>query len=285
MTELERPQEPDSAEHAPVALVTGGGAGIGEAVSTRLAAHGYRVLVVDIDLDAAKKVADAVGGVAFQADVADPAQHPAMAAHAIAQYGRLDLAVLNAGVSSGQAPELPLDVDKYRRTTGVNLDSVVYGIDAVTGPLAESGGAIVVTASLAGLDPTQANPIYAMTKSAVLGYVRAMSVPLAKRGVTINAICPGFVDTAMLGISVRLLRRQGFPLLSVDEVADAVLTVLAGSGTGEAWTLLPGRPPAPFGFPPVPSALLPDGSEAQLKGLLGPRAPKKPGGQTAATTV
>jgi len=262
-------------DQTPVALVTGGGAGIGAAVSTRLAKSGHRVVVVDIDPDAAQRTAEEVSGVAFAADVADPAQHPAMVAFAVEQYGRLDVAVLNAGVPSGQEPDAPLDVDRYRRTIGVNLNSVVYGIDAVTPALAEHGGAIVVTASLAGLDPTQANPIYAMTKSAVIGYVRAMSVPLAKHGITINAICPGFVDTKMLGIAVRLLRRQGFPLLSTDEVADAVLAVLAGPGSGQAWPLLPGRTPEPFGFPPVPTALLPDGSEARLRTFLKPR-PKAP---------
>jgi len=265
-------------DQEPVALVTGGGAGIGAAVCSRLAARGYRIIVADIDEAAANKVADLVGGVAFPADVADPEQHRAMVAHAVERYGWLDVAVLNAGVSSGQTPESALDVDRYRRTTGVNLDSVVFGIDAAVPELARRGGAVVVTASLAALDPTQANPIYAMTKSAVVGYVRAMSVPLAKRGVTVNAICPGFVDTAILGIAARLLRKQGFPLLTPEDVADAVLTVLDGDGTGEAWTVLPGRPPAPFGFPPVPSALLPDGSEARLRSLLGP---KKPAGAAA----
>lgn len=258
--------EPD-----PVALVTGGAGGIGAAICVRLAALGYRVVVVDVDPVAAQEVAVAVGGTPFRADVSDLEQNRAMVAHAEERFGRLDLAVFNAGIRSEQAPGEPLDLEVYRQANGVNVDGVVFGIDAATPALERSGGAVVVTASLAALRPEQANPVYAMGKSAVLGYVRAMSVPLTQRGITINAICPGFTDTAILGISKRLMRKQGFPLLTPDDVADAVQTVLAKAGTGEAWALVAGRPPTRFEFPPIPTTLLPDGTEVELRPFLAPR--------------
>jgi NAD(P)-dependent dehydrogenase (short-subunit alcohol dehydrogenase family) len=254
-----------------VALVTGGAGGIGASVCARLHALGYQVVIVDVNLAAARAVADSVDGTAFEADVRDLEHNRAMVAHAEATYGRLDLVVLNAGIRSEQAPDAPLDLSLYRRAHGVNVDGVVFGIDAATPALARHGGSIVVTASLAGLRPEQANPVYAMGKSAVVGYVRAMSGPLAQRGITINAICPGFTDTAILGISKRLMRKQGFPLLTPDDVADAIATMLAQAGTGEAWSLVSGRPPARFDFPAIPASLRPDGSEIELRPFLAPR--------------
>lgn len=258
----------------PVALVTGGGNGIGAALCARLAATGHRVVVVDVDPDATAKSAQSCGGVAFPADVCDPEQNRAMVAHAFQHFGRLDIAVLNAGVSSDQPPDLPLDLVRYRRVLGVNIDGLAFGIDATVPELVRHGGRILVTASLAGLGPDQANPLYALTKSAAIGYVRAMAASLEQRGVSINALCPGFTDTAILGITRRLLRKQGFPLLTPDDVAAAALTVLQTPGTGQAWTLVAGRPPQPFAFPQMPTTLMPDGTQAQFRPFLG-RAPKK----------
>jgi NAD(P)-dependent dehydrogenase (short-subunit alcohol dehydrogenase family) len=269
-------------QNQPVAIVTGGAAGIGAAVCARLAAEGYRLVVADIDEEAAARVADRIGAIAAAVDVSDPAANRDLVALALDRYGRLDLTVLNAGVSSDQPPDLPLDLDRYRRAIGVNLDGVVFGIDAATVALAERGGAIVVTASLAALRPEQANPIYALGKSAVVGYVRAMAGPLAQRGIRINAICPGFTDTAILGISARLMRKQGFPLLRPDDVAGAVQTILTGTATGEVWSIVAGRPPARFDFPPIPVTLRTDGTAVELRPFLAAR-PAPSGAETRAT--
>jgi NAD(P)-dependent dehydrogenase (short-subunit alcohol dehydrogenase family) len=254
-----------------VALVTGGAGGIGTALCGRLAKLGYTVLVVDVDLEAARRVAQPLGGNAFRADVGDPGDNRAMVGYALERFGRLDVAVLNAGVNSEQPPDVALDVERYRRTNAVNVDGVVFGIDACTPVLARQGGAIVVTASLAALRPEQANPLYAMGKSAVLGYVRAMSVPLARSGITVNALCPGFTDTPILGITKKLMRKQGFPLLTPEDVADAFETVLSDPETGQAWALVAGRPATRFAFPPVPTTLSADGTEVELRPFLGPR--------------
>lgn len=255
-----------------VALVTGGAGGIGTALCTRLAKLGHHVVVVDVDFDKAQQVAESVGGTTFRADVGDPEDNRAMVAHALDRYGRLDLAVLNAGVNSEQSPEPPLHLERYRLTNAVNVDGVVFGIDSCAPALARQGGAIVVTASLAALDPERANPLYALGKAAVVGYVRAMSVPLSRYGITVNALCPSFTDTPILGIAKKLLRKQRFPLLSPEDVADAFETVLTDAGTGEAWALVAGRPVTRFDFLPIPTSLWPDGTEVELRPFLGPRS-------------
>ncbi|WP_433059663.1 SDR family NAD(P)-dependent oxidoreductase [Dactylosporangium sp. CS-033363] len=252
----------------PVALVTGGGGGIGAAVCARLAADGHAVVVADLDLDAAERVAKDVGGTAVCADVADPAGNADMVAWALDLHGSLDLLVLAAGIQSDVPPDPGLDVVRYRRALGVNVDGVVFGVDAALPALARSAGQVVAVASLAALGPEQANPVYALTKAAVVGYVRALSTPLAARGVRINALCPGFTDTPFLGITGRLLRKQKMPLLAPDEVAAAVAGVAAGDGTGEVWALVPGRPAYPYAFAELPASLRSDGTEAALKPFL-----------------
>jgi NAD(P)-dependent dehydrogenase (short-subunit alcohol dehydrogenase family) len=225
-------------------------------------------VVADLDLDAAERVAKEVGGTAVRADVSDPADNADMVARAVDTYGALDLLVLAAGIQSDVPPDPGVDVVRYRRALGVNLDGVVFGVDAALPALERSGGQVVAVASLAALGPEQANPVYALTKTAVVGYVRALSTPLAPRGVRINALCPGFTDTPFLGITGRLLRKQKIPLLSPGEVAAAVETIAAGSGTGEAWALIPGRPAYRHEFPGVPPALRADGTEVVLKPFM-----------------
>jgi NAD(P)-dependent dehydrogenase (short-subunit alcohol dehydrogenase family) len=241
----------------PTALVTGGAGGIGAAICARLAAGGYAVTVADLDLDAAERVAKEVGGTALQCDVAGP---PAF-------DGPLDLVVLAAGIQSDVPPDPGIDRARYRRALAVNVDGVVLGIDAAL-PAMSEGGQIVVIASLAALGPEQANPVYALTKAAVVAYVRAMAAPLAARGVRINALCPGFTDTPFLGITGRLLRKQKIPLLSPEDVALAVDAVTRSDDNGSVWAVVAGRPPWRYEFSDLPGALRADGTEVVLKPFL-----------------
>jgi NAD(P)-dependent dehydrogenase (short-subunit alcohol dehydrogenase family) len=245
-----------------VALITGAAGGIGQAMARRLKQHGYHVVVADLDGDAARRTADEVGGTAMAVDVRDFDANHRMVADVLSVFGRLDLAALHAGVNSGQRGADPLSFELYRRSVAVNMDGVVFGIDAVRPALAVQGGAIVVTASLACLAPEVSNPVYTAAKSAVLGYVRAMAAPLAEQGITINALCPGFVDTAMLGPGRSILVEQGFPLIQPDDVAAALLAVVDGEVTGQAWALVAGQPPTVYEFPPIPQTLTPDGRPA-----------------------
>jgi NAD(P)-dependent dehydrogenase (short-subunit alcohol dehydrogenase family) len=255
-----------------VALVTGGASGIGRAVVRRLAAAGARVVVADLDEAGGAEAAGEAGGTFVATDVSDPDAVQAAVAAAEAAWSGLDLVHLNAGITSGTAALDQLDPERYRRVVAVNLDGVVFGIRSALPALRRrGGGAIVATASLAGLTAYPGDPVYSATKHAVVGLTRTLAEPLAADRVTINCVCPGFADTPLLGRSAGEFRAAGFPLLSADEVAAVVLAAATGGATGQAWVCQPGREPEPFRFRGVPGPRTP-GSEGAL-----PPAPGAPG--------
>ena len=211
------------------ALVTGGALGIGAAIVARLRSEGAEVRVLDLR--------DGF-------DVSDPA--------AWEEVGPVDLACLNAGVLTGTADVAELTAEAYRRVLGTNVDGVVFGVRRLARVL-EPGSAIVVTASLAGLTDMESDPIYALTKHAVVGFVRSAAPQLAARGIRLNMVNPGIVDTAMVAGELRAaIEKAGFPLLRPEEVAEAVLTAARSDETGRAWVVQPGREPVVFRFPGVP---------------------------------
>jgi NAD(P)-dependent dehydrogenase (short-subunit alcohol dehydrogenase family) len=233
------------------ALVTGGGSGIGAASVRRLAAAGARVAVADRDSAAAEELADEVGGIVLVGDVAEPERMAAHVAAAEDAFGRLDVVLLNAGVTAGQSGVEDLDLARYRRIVGVNMDHVVFGLAAAVPALRRAGGGhVVATASLAGLVPMPGDALYTMTKHAVVGYVRAAAPVLVADGIRVNAVCPGFADTPLIA---RARPQFGdFPLLTAEDVADAIEAVLDRGQPGECWFVQPGREPAPYGFRGVP---------------------------------
>jgi NAD(P)-dependent dehydrogenase (short-subunit alcohol dehydrogenase family) len=166
---------------------------------------------------------------------------------------------LNAGISGGEVAIGDLTDEHYRRVLGVNLDGVVFGVRA-TLPLlrAAEQGAIVVTSSMAGLSPYAPDPVYTITKQAVVGLVRCLSPELALDHITINAVCPGLVDTPMMAAARDLFVAAGLPLLDPAEVAAVVVDLMAGTETGQAIAVLPGERPRPWTFsgPPVLGAEL-----------------------------
>lgn len=235
-----------------VALVTGAASGIGAAVVDRLAERGARLALVDVDAHAVADKADQVGGIGLATDVSDPEAMGVAVTEAERLLGGLDLVHLNAGTVGGQTGlDRPLDVAAYRRLVGVNVDHVVFGLSAAVPALRRAGGGTVIaTASLAGLVPLPADPLYTMTKHAVVGYVRAAGPVLVEDGIRVMALCPGFADTPLLAPSRE--RFGDFPLLTAGDVAAAVEVMLERGKAGEAWFVQPGRPPGPYAFRGAP---------------------------------
>jgi NAD(P)-dependent dehydrogenase (short-subunit alcohol dehydrogenase family) len=236
-----------------VAVVTGGASGLGRATALALAEAGAIVVVADIDEERGRAVAEQVDGHFVRVDVADLDSNRAMVDAAVGRVGGLDLLHLNAGVSSqiGVGPEF--DLERYRRIMGINLDGVVFGTVAALPQLrARGGGAIVATASLAGLTGTPYDPLYSANKHAVVGLARSLGPGLAADGIRFNAVCPGFAESAIIGPIRQALVDSGLPIIPAERVADAVLTLFAGEMTGECWFVQAGRPAAPFNFRGIP---------------------------------
>ena len=211
------------------ALVTGSAGGIGRAIVAKLRAEGFEVKELDL-----------VNGF----DVTDPA--------AWEHIGSVDLACLNAGVLTGDGDIAALTDAQYRRAVGVNVDGVVYGVRRLDRVM-PTGSAIVVTASLAGLVGIPDDPVYGLTKHAVVGFVRSVAPQLEKRGIRIQAVCPGWADTALTPPAFREeLVSRGFRLLQPSDVAEGVWAAFKSEGTGEAWIVQPGREPLLYEFKGVP---------------------------------
>jgi NAD(P)-dependent dehydrogenase (short-subunit alcohol dehydrogenase family) len=187
-----------------VAVVTGGGSGIGRASAAGLAADGAKVCVADLDEGAARSVAKEIseaGGEAFaiRADVTRPEDNARMVEVALERYGGLDIAHLNAGIAEGSTL-LEGDVELWDRVMAVNLRGPLLGLSAVAKPMvAARRGSIIVTASVAGLRGGAGMPSYYASKHGVVGLVKAATAELSAYGVRVNAICPGVIDTPLLG--------------------------------------------------------------------------------------
>jgi NAD(P)-dependent dehydrogenase (short-subunit alcohol dehydrogenase family) len=184
-------------------------------------------------------------------DVGDPS--------AWEQVGAVELACLNAGVAVDAADLTAVSDEAYRRILGANVDGVVFGTRRLARVMSP-GGAIVATASLAGLVPMERDPLYTLTKHAVIGFVRSVAPQLALRGIRITAVAPGFADTPILTPGTRsAMVAAGFPLLSASQVADAVVATARDGAPGAVWIVQPGREPTEFRFPNIPGPRTPDG--------------------------
>jgi NAD(P)-dependent dehydrogenase (short-subunit alcohol dehydrogenase family) len=136
---------------------------------------------------------------------------------------------------------------------GVNLDGVVFGTHAVLPAMsARGGGAIVATASLAGLTAVPFDPLYAANKHAVVGLARSLGLGLSYEGIRVNAICPGFAESKIVDPIRDALAENGVTLIPAEVVAETVFGLVTGDMSGECWFIQPGREPAPFAFRNVP---------------------------------
>jgi NAD(P)-dependent dehydrogenase (short-subunit alcohol dehydrogenase family) len=211
------------------------------------------VVAADIDETGARTIAAEVGGHAIACDVADLEANRAAVAFAVDTCGGLDLVHLNAGVGSGCGVDGDFDVALYRRAMGINLDGVVFGTHVALPALrARGGGAIVATASLAGLTGTPYDVLYSANKHAVVGLVRSLGPPLAAEGIRFNAVCPGFAESAIIEPLREMIAASGVPVIPAEQVAAAVVELLAGDAAGECVVVQPGREPIPFAFRGIP---------------------------------
>ncbi len=186
-----------------VAVVTGAAGGIGAATARAMAADGARVVVADVKAGE-ETVEDirAHGGeaVSIACDVADPDQATALVAGAVEHFGSLDVLVNNAGISGGASLAHELDVEVWNRVMAVNLTGPFLCVRAAMPHLLASGaGRIVNVASTYGLIGAPMAPAYCASKGGVVNFTRQLAVDYSGRGIRVNAICPGYIDTDMGG--------------------------------------------------------------------------------------
>ena len=178
------------------ALVTGAAGGIGRATAERLARNAWKVLAVD--RDAGKLAwAEAAGVASLVADVTSETENQRMVAETEARFGRLDAAVLNAGITGGGGIE-QISFEAFQNVIAVNLFGAVLGVRAALPALRrQGGGAIVVTSSTMGIAADAGNSAYAASKHALIGLVRSLAREVGWEGIRVNALCPGPTETDM----------------------------------------------------------------------------------------
>jgi NAD(P)-dependent dehydrogenase (short-subunit alcohol dehydrogenase family) len=178
-----------------VAIVTGAGRGIGEATARAFAREGAEVVVAELDPETGRRTADEVGGVFVPCDVREPGQCRAAAAAALERHGRIDVLVANAGVNVFHEP-LAMPDDEWRRCLAVDLEGVWHSCKAVLpAMLGQAAGSIVAVASCHSFAIIPHTFPYPVAKHGLLGLVRALGIEYAARGVRVNAIAPGYVET------------------------------------------------------------------------------------------
>ena len=214
-----------------VAVVTGAGNGLGRASAQRLAAEGARVVVVDIDGDAAKAVAGALptDSIAVQADVSDERQVETYIEAALARYGRIDLHHLNAGVFGSFAALPQITIEDFDRVMSINVRGQFLGLRAAFRcyQAQASTGSVVITASIASLTGSADLLPYQTSKHAVLGLIHGGAVYGGPLGIRVNGVAPGIVPTDLFAAAAGATGGQN------DMVQRASTTPLRRAGTAE----------------------------------------------------
>ena len=189
-----------------VAIVTGGGSGIGEAIAVELAAKGAAVVVADINDEGgervAKQITDADGtATARHHDAAQPADSEALVRYAVDSYGALHYAVNNAGVGGGLASTGEMDLDNWRRVIDINLSGVLYGMRYQIPEMLKAGGhncAIVNMASIHGEVAALGASAYTAAKHGVVGLTKNGAAEYGPQGLRINSVGPAYIETPLL---------------------------------------------------------------------------------------
>lgn len=177
------------------ALITGAARGIGEAFARAYIAEGARVCIADIDMDRARKTANAIGATAIKMDVADQDSIEAGVAEAIAQMGHIDILVNNAALFSA-APVIEIERADFARIFDINVAGTLFTMQAVAKHMIArgNGGKIINMASQAGRRGEPLVAVYCASKAAVISLTQSAGLNLVEHGINVNAIAPGVVD-------------------------------------------------------------------------------------------
>ena len=199
-----------------VALVTGAGSGIGEAIAKELARLGVKIVVTDINREGAQRVVDeivAAGGdaAAFLANTASPEDSKNAVAFAVQSYGKLNYAVNNAGIGGKAAPTGEIDIEDWKRVIDINLNGVLYGMRYQIPAMLDAGAgesAIVNMASIHGTVAALGSSAYTAAKHGVVGLTKNAAAEYGPQGLRINCVGPAYIDTPLLNNMPQEARKE-----------------------------------------------------------------------------
>ncbi|MBP7516155.1 MAG: SDR family oxidoreductase [Flavobacteriales bacterium] len=219
-----------------IALVTGAGSGIGEATALLFAGNGASVVLVDMDTAGADRVLALVereGGKGFvvKTDVSKPAECERLVSETVKRYGRLDIAVNNAGIGGPAAPVGEYPIDGWDRVIAINLSGVFYGMRyQIPAMLKNGGGSIVNIASILGKVGFPLSSAYVSAKHGVVGLTENAALEYATQGIRVNAVGPGFIRTPLLDKNLSEEQMKGIAAMhpmqrlgTASEVAELIL--------------------------------------------------------------
>jgi NAD(P)-dependent dehydrogenase (short-subunit alcohol dehydrogenase family) len=221
------------------AVITGGGSGIGRATAQRLAAAGASIVIADVDTamgEDSVRLIEAKGrrAVFIKTDVNDPEQVKRMCELALTKFGHLDILHNNAGIAVGPPGFPRASIEQWRRVIDLDLTAVILGC-YVAVPLMDRGGAIVNTASMAGLYPHTNDPIYGAAKAGVVNLTYSLANWWSERKIRVNCVCPGITDTPMVRKGLEAAEKAGMQswmpskIIQPEAIAEAVHTLIAGA--------------------------------------------------------
>ena len=218
-----------------VAIITGAGSGIGKATALLFAEQGAKLIVSDISEENGKTAVEEInakGGEAsfFKADSASPAENEALVAYAIKQYGKLDIAVNNAGIGGPLALTGEYPLDGWKKTIDINLSGVFYGLRYQIPAMLKKGGSIINIASILGQAGTKVPPAYVAAKHGVVGLTKAAALEYADKNIRINSVGPGYIKTPLVMKSLDDVARKALVGLhpigrlgEAEEIAELIL--------------------------------------------------------------